>query len=184
MKQRLAAATLCLGITFVPISSFSKEEQQPIDQYYQSFRDDARAMYQQMLDASEKERQRKVREKLPPTSQEVHEQAKSLYRAVVYNKIMFHVICVEDVDLKQSEEAFAKAVEDCASRKDAAMSKFWRLLDRAPAIGERKLANCEIRARDFSREKRFPPFDFLADREMLKILDYEAMNECMASDLQ
>jgi hypothetical protein len=184
MKHYLAAAaaTLCLAATCLPAPICSGEEQEPIDKYYRARRADAYAMYQQFLEAAEQERQRKVREKLPPLTAEEVEEGKSVIRLLVCNKVMFWVICTETTDRAQPFEVFSKTVEDCASRKNAAMTKFWKLLDYAKVIGDQRFARCEIKARDFRRETRFPPFDFLSDQG-LKILDFEVMNDCMTSGL-
>jgi hypothetical protein len=180
MKHHLAAVTLCLGAICFSVSSCFGAEQQPIDKFYQARRADAYAMYQQLSEAAEQERQRKVREKLPSNYQK--EEGNSAFRLIVYNKVMFLVICTETADVAKPVEVVAKAIDDCVWRKNAAMTKFWQLADYTNLIGDRKFASCEIKARDFRREVRFPPFDFLYDKG-LKILDFEVMNECLTSGL-
>jgi hypothetical protein len=124
MKRHLVAVALCLSTICLHTSGCFGAEQQPIQKYYQGRRADAYAMYQQFLEAAEKERQRKVREKLPALTPQRVEEGNSVIREVVYNKVMFLVICVETADHTQPLEIVSKVVDDCVSRKNAAMTKF------------------------------------------------------------
>lgn len=184
--QKIAAVTIIVLLaTCFPVGTCIAEQHQGMEEFYQSLRDNTYADYQKALQMSEAERQRKAKEKLPPVSPEVHAQALSAMKFLLYNKAMFSVICAEAAVNKASAsvDEDIKTVHECVSTKTGDMMKYLKLGDYADTLGTKKFVGCEIKARDFRRESRFPPFDFLRDPKGPRILDFAAANKCITSEL-
>lgn len=183
MRRAAAAMLIVLAAACFPIATGLAQQVQSIEQLYQSLRDDAFADYQKSLGLAEEERQRKIREQLPPSTPKQHAQGAYLVKFILYNKVIFYVICAEGIDRNLPAEKGAVMVKQCVAEKTEEMMKYLKLGDYAGTIGVKRFVGCEIRSRDFRREQRFPLFDFLRDAKGPEIIDFAVANECITAGL-
>lgn len=129
----------------------------------------------------ERERRAKAGERLPSTSEQ--EEGMKGLKTVLYNKAVIMAICAEDAVMKSkgNEAAFAAENAACFKEKIGELDKFTKLGAYSAAIGDRKLASCEMTSRDYANELRFPPYDFLSDGKGMMLFNFKAFNDCLLS---
>ncbi|TWI70823.1 hypothetical protein IQ16_03234 [Bradyrhizobium huanghuaihaiense] len=157
------------------------QENPSIDKFYQSLKDTVYDDFQKFLEMAAQERQRKIREKLPPSTDKQVAEGTSGIKFLLYNKAILFVICAESADRSVLPEKGIAVVNQCVSSKTVEMMKYLKLNDHAATFGNKKLVSCAIKARDFQREARFPPFDFLRDPNGPEIIDFAAAIDCITT---
>ncbi|MGY8635814.1 hypothetical protein RAD15_25415 [Bradyrhizobium sp. 14AA] len=151
---------------------------------YETLRRSTYADLQQFREAAEKERQRKIRDKVPPLTAERAAEGDSAIAFVLYNKTMIYVACAEALANNPPQQPGEDALKECVSAKGVQFNKYLKLTEYADSLGSKKFAICEMKARDYERETRFPPYDFLRDPRGPRLLDFGIMNECLTSELR
>lgn len=161
------------------------DDEDPTVKFYFSLEQDARKLYDTFEPAAAAERERKLRageRALTPK-----EQADGMYgfREIIYNKTLFYPLCAEERHGTSggSFEQMKRTLLECVNRKQDELFELGQLEKYAPVIGNRNFLACEVKARDFKSERRFPPFDFLRDPRGVKAIDYGKMNECIKAQL-
>src|SRR5438045_1754644 len=157
--QNAAPFMILLTAACFPIATCLGQQEQPIEKFYQSLREGVYADYQKTLEMRQVERRRKAKEKLPSLTPKEDEQGMSAIRFLIYNKAMFFVICAEGADRTVSPEQGIASVKECVAARTDEMMKYLKLGDYADTLGSAKFVGCEIKARNFRRELRFPPYD-------------------------
>jgi hypothetical protein len=161
------------------------DDDDPIVKFYLSLEEDARKVYDTLEPAVAAERERKLRAGEPALSPNQLAEGTYAAREILYNKTLFYPLCAEEKHGTSggSFEQLKRDVLECVNRKQDQLFELAQLEKYATVIGDRKFLSCEIKARDFKSERRFPPFAFLRDPRGIKAIDYGKMNECIKSQL-
>lgn len=152
--------------------------------FYRSFEPEARKLYKDFEEGARIERDRKLRAGEPALTPE--QVAFGMYAAkeIIYNKVLFYPLCAEiHMTQNMSLEALKPKIDKCAKGKQDDLFEYSQLEQYVSVLGDRKFIACEVKARDFPSERRFPPFEFLRDGRSLRVIDYGKMNNCIKSQL-
>ena len=170
-----ARSTSCLGSELTP----------PLKEFYEVLQSEIRNDYDRFQKGAEAERLRKAKTGgLPLASYKIKEGFKGM-QFILYNKAVSRALCYEQTapGSKKPDE-WKQKYEECAAAKMAQLVKYTKLVtDYVPLMGNGKDLKCEIKARDFENESRFPPYDFLRNSDGPKLLDLGLMNECLLAGL-
>jgi hypothetical protein len=171
------ALILIFGKTI--ISAFADED--PALKLYLLMENDARALFQKYNEGAVVEADRKKRAGEPPLTEEDRSFGSYAAKEFIYNKVLFHPLCLDQAGGNKAHENLTRPVMECVNKKQDELFEASQLEKYAPMVGERKYFACQVKARDFRSERRFPPFEFLRDNRDLRVIDYGKANECVKS---
>jgi hypothetical protein len=142
---------------------------------------DARAEYQKFKEGGAVEAERKKRAGEPSLTEEDRIFVTYAAKELIYNKVLFYPLCLDQAAGNKALESSRGSVMECVNKKQDELFEASQLEKYAPMIGERQYFACQLKARDFKSERRFPPFEFLRDNRDLRVIDYGKANGCVKS---
>jgi hypothetical protein len=104
-------------------------------------------------------------------------------RMMAYNKGASYGICADKFASEHDIDKASASIDKCVEERNFAMLKASKLTDYINTVGADKMAKCELKARDFENETRFPPFEFLIDEHSPQLIDFGKLNECVMGGL-
>jgi hypothetical protein len=178
----LFAAPLCIALL---ISNAGKAQTDGPDaaEFYKSLEADARAAYKKALADFNSAKDKRVLAGEVIVTAAKERDAISGLRMMQYNKFASIGICADMAAVERDAKKVGASVEKCSVERNLELVKWTKLSDYVGTIGADKMTKCEIKARDFANEVRFPPFDFLVDRSGPPLLDFKKLNECILNYL-
>ena len=189
-RPKIAQTMVKLAAFALAVSAYSTtvciaDDNDPTVKFYLSLEPDARRLYDTFEPAAAAERERKRRAGEPALTPQ--QTANGLYagRELIYNKVLFYPLCADEKfgASGASFERMKRDLQDCVNQKQDQLFEWAQLEKYITVLGDRKFLSCEVKARDFKSERRFPPFEFLRDPHGLKVIDYGKMNDCIKSQL-
>jgi hypothetical protein len=181
--RALSAVITLLAATWVFSTGCLSDDLDSLTQFYKGREAVFRTQYNEAMKAVEAEAVRKAKAGEPAATSKESTQGLSAIRFLFYNQAAFQVLCAEQLETSKSFDDASKAVHACIDAKADQLTKYLKLEEYMGTLGDDKFIKCQIKARDYKNETRFPPYDFLRDPTGPKLLDFAALNECIMSGL-
>ncbi|WP_441230070.1 hypothetical protein AB7828_10135 [Tardiphaga sp. 215_C5_N2_1] len=151
--------------------------------FYKSLEADGRIEFNRLVANANAEKEKRVRAGkviVTPTNERA---AMSAMRMMMYNKLASIGVCADRFTGERDISRAGQAIAKCAEERNQEAVKWYKLTDYIETVGESKMTRCEMKARDFKNEVRFPAFDFLIDDRNPPLFDFRIMNECIMSGM-
>jgi len=175
-----------LALSTAAIADDEDDFNKAIDRQYESNRDQLRSMMMNAERVLDEEVKKKVAKGViaQPTP-EKRSQALEFAKTFNYNKAINQMRCAYEMRKYRPLEGteLEKEFQSCTNRLQGEMIKYSKLSDYASSFDPKKMMACEIKARDFEMERRFPPFEFLKTRDGPPAFNFKVLNDCLISSL-
>lgn len=182
MQSRTATTVIALWL-FACSLAFAETKKPFADSLYKNHENRIREDLGRSFELAKLERERKIKAGEPPISPQIERDGSDGIRLVLYNKAVIYATCADEAaNASKMEGEVLTAATACMNSKSTEMLKFTKLMEYSDSIGARKLTACEMKARDYKNELRFPPYEFLRTSSGPKLFDFKMLNDCILAD--
>jgi hypothetical protein len=178
----VAAVSMC--VSFFSSVGFANDQKPLADTLYKKAEKSIRKDWDKSFEYAKIEGERKAKVGEPPLSAKKQQEGTDGMKMILFNKAVISAVCGEETaHASKNVDGAMAAASACRDARLAEMVKSVKLMDYSGAIGARKLANCEMKSRDYKNEIRFLPYDFLRNSDGPKLFNFKTFNECVLSDV-
>ena len=155
------------------------------EQFYRDLEPEVRANLKDGWEKAEVETKRRAAAGLPHMTDGTKGIVDDTLKLLVYNAAVRKTLCFEQaMKLGENKETTAQIVKSCLDRTSNDFAKYNKIIDYINSMPPAKSARCEMKARDYENEIRFPAFDFLRDAKenAPRLFDFKAFSDCLLAD--